>query len=127
MRRYPKSRVRNPELGGVVGNPINKHDQPYGLTEEFVEVYRLHSLLPETLRTEIDQLQPKTQLPSHNLRSANSAQVTGWISKKLPNSSASLICYFSFGNQNPGELVLNNLSTLYARIEHSQVTRCLTG
>ncbi|HEU4335600.1 MAG TPA: peroxidase family protein, partial [Candidatus Eisenbacteria bacterium] len=42
--------VRNPELGGVVGNPIDKHGQPFGLTEEFVEVYRLHSLLPETLR-----------------------------------------------------------------------------
>ena len=42
--------VRNPEMGGVVGNPIDKHGQPYGLTEEFVEVYRLHSLLPERLK-----------------------------------------------------------------------------
>ncbi|MDZ7727038.1 MAG: peroxidase family protein [Dehalococcoidia bacterium] len=41
--------IRNPEMGGVVGNPINKHGEPYGLTEEFVEVYRLHPLLPETL------------------------------------------------------------------------------
>ena len=41
--------VRNAELGGVVGNPIDKHGQPYGLTEEFAEVYRLHSLLPETI------------------------------------------------------------------------------
>ena len=42
--------VRNPELGGVVGHPIDKHGQPCGLTEEFAEVYRLHSLLPETIR-----------------------------------------------------------------------------
>ena len=55
LRRGPEKKtlapinVRNPEMGGVVGNPINKHGQPYGLTEEFVEVYRLHSLLPETL------------------------------------------------------------------------------
>ena len=42
--------VANPEMGGLVGNSINKHGAPYGLTEEFVEVYRLHSLLPETLR-----------------------------------------------------------------------------
>ena len=42
--------VRNPEMGGVVGNPINKHGGDYGLTEEFVEIYRLHSLLPETLQ-----------------------------------------------------------------------------
>jgi hypothetical protein len=44
--------LRNPEMGGVVGNPINKHGQPYGLTEEFVEVYRLHSLLPETMKNQ---------------------------------------------------------------------------
>ena len=29
---------------------LERHGSPYGLTEEFVEVYRLHSLLPETLR-----------------------------------------------------------------------------
>ena len=27
--------VRNPKLGGVVGNPIDKHEQPCGLTAEF--------------------------------------------------------------------------------------------
>ena len=42
--------VSNPELGGLVGNHINKHGSPFGLTEEFVEVYRLHSLLPESLQ-----------------------------------------------------------------------------
>ena len=43
-------KVANPELGGLVGNRINKHGEPFGLAEEFVEVYRLHSLLPEELR-----------------------------------------------------------------------------
>ena len=42
--------VRNAEIGGIVGNPVNKHGRAFGLTEEFVEVYRLHSMLPETLR-----------------------------------------------------------------------------
>ena len=41
--------LRHPELGGVVGNPIDKHGVPFSLTEEFVEVYRLHSLLPEAI------------------------------------------------------------------------------
>src|SRR5690348_16139684 len=41
--------VRNPEMGGVVGNPIDKHGCHFGLAEEFVEVYRLHSFLPEKL------------------------------------------------------------------------------
>ena len=42
--------VANPELGGLVGNRINKYGKPFGLAEEFVEVYRLHSLLPEELQ-----------------------------------------------------------------------------
>jgi alpha-dioxygenase len=37
-------------LGGLVGlkKPIN-HGIPYSLTEEFVSVYRMHSLLPDYL------------------------------------------------------------------------------
>ena len=33
---------RYPELGGIVGNHINRFVKPFGLAEEFVEVYRLH-------------------------------------------------------------------------------------
>lgn len=38
-------------LGGVVGlkKPEN-HGVPYSLTEEFVSVYRMHSLLPDYLQ-----------------------------------------------------------------------------
>lgn len=41
--------IRNTELGGVVGNPIKRFGRDFGLTEEFVEAYRIHSMLPETL------------------------------------------------------------------------------
>ena len=93
--------VRNPELGGVVGNPIDKHGQPFGLTEEFVEVYRLHSLLPETLRlkrlsgdgSDTDVYFPET-------RQAASRKVT---SKYTLGD-----LFYSFGTQHPGQLVLNN-------------------
>jgi hypothetical protein len=93
--------VRNPEMGGVVGNPINKHGQPYGLTQEFVEVYRLHSLLPETLNlrraTAPDQVE---RLPFPASRQSGSPK----ISKRMPMADL----FFSFGTQNPGQLVLNN-------------------
>ena len=37
-------------LGGLVGQKKpNNHSVPYSLTEEFVSVYRLHSLLPDNL------------------------------------------------------------------------------
>ena len=93
--------LRNPEMGGVVGNPINKHGQPYGLTEEFVEVYRLHSLLPETIRirrvADADALE---EVPFVETRQAGSGKLTG------RTSMADL--FYSFGIQQPGQLVLNN-------------------
>jgi hypothetical protein len=93
--------VANPELGGLVGNRINKHGEPYGLTEEFVEVYRLHSLLPESLklqdhasRTEIEDV------PFVASRQAGSPKVTDRVG--MTN------LFYSFGNQHPGALTLNN-------------------
>jgi hypothetical protein len=93
--------IQNPEIGGLVGNPINKHHCPFGLSEEFVEVYRLHSLLPETL-----QLQCRGQdggpkpVPFPETRQRGSARIT--------QDYAMSDLFYSFGNQHPGALVLNN-------------------
>ncbi len=93
--------MRNPEMGGVVGNPINKHGQPYGLTEEFVEVYRLHSLLPETIRVRgISDTDTVEDVPFVETRQAGSGKLTA------RTSMADL--FYSFGVQHPGQLVLNN-------------------
>lgn len=93
--------VRNPEMGGVVGNPIDKHGSPYGLTQEFVEVYRLHSLLPETLEIRkpgSDEVAEEVAFPAS--RQAGSAKLT----KRVSMSDL----FYSFGKQHPGQLVLNN-------------------
>lgn len=93
--------VRNPELGGVVGNPVNKHNVPYALTQEFVEVYRLHSLLPEKLHLRrVNDKDGFTETPFVETRQAGSPK----ISKQY--SFADL--FYSFGNQHPGQLILNN-------------------
>ena len=93
--------VRNPEMGGVVGNPIDKHGQPYGLTEEFVEVYRLHSLLPETIKVRsLSDAGAMEEVPFVETRQAGSGKLTG------RTSMADL--FYSFGVQQPGQLVLNN-------------------
>ena len=93
--------VRNPEMGGVVGNPINKHGQPYGLTQEFVEVYRLHSLLPETLAIRRAAAPGQVEnLPFPASRQAGSVK----LSKRVPMADL----FFSFGTQHPGQLVLHN-------------------
>lgn len=92
--------LNNPELGGVVGNPIDKHGQPYGLTEEFTEVYRLHSLLPESLQIRKIDGEAVEEVPFSASRQAGSKKLTG-------NFGLTNILY-SFGTQHPGALVLNN-------------------
>ncbi len=93
--------IRNPELGGVVGNPIDKHGQPYALTEEFVEVYRLHSLLPETLAIRrIGVADRVEELALTETRQEGSRRITA----RVPMADL----FYSFGNQHPGQLVLNN-------------------
>jgi|GEM_PF-590208 len=93
--------VANPELGGLVGNDIDKHGAAFGLTEEFVEIYRLHSLLPEKLRLQTAGLgQAVDEVPFAATRQAGSAKVV------QEHGMANLL--YSFGNQNPGQLTLNN-------------------
>jgi hypothetical protein len=92
--------IRNPELGGIVGNPINRHHRAFGLSEEFVEVYRLHSLLPETLQLRRRGQNGVTPVPLPATRQHGSVEIT----KKYATSDL----FYSFGNQHPGALVLNN-------------------
>ena len=37
----------NELLGGIPGSPTDHHTAPYALTEEFVSVYRMHTLIPD--------------------------------------------------------------------------------
>ncbi|TMA13298.1 MAG: peroxidase [Deltaproteobacteria bacterium] len=92
--------VRNPEMGGVVGNPIANHGQPYGLTEEFTEIYRLHSLLPESLQLKKIENNTAQEIPFLASRQAGSPQLTGRF------GIANIL--YSFGTQHLGALELNN-------------------
>ena len=107
FHKRPKRRTRstfnvaNAELGGLVGNHINRHAQPYGLAEEFVEVYRLHSLLPEQLKLRRhDDDRPIGDVPMVGTRQAAAAKLTARV--------AMADLFYSFGNQHPGQLVLHN-------------------
>jgi hypothetical protein len=92
--------IRNPEMGGVVGNPIDKHRQPYGLTEEFTEIYRLHSLLPESLHLNRIGDTAIEKIPFPASRQAGSVRLT--------NRFGIANILYSFGRQHPGALELNN-------------------
>ncbi len=92
--------VRNTELGGVVGNPINKHGSPFGLTQEFVEAYRLHNLLPEVINIRNNNGQKGSSIPLPMTRQSGSAKLIDKYG--IPTLLA------SFGVQNAGQFVLNN-------------------
>jgi tetratricopeptide (TPR) repeat protein len=93
--------IRNPELGGVVGNRIDKHGKSYSLTEEFVEVYRLHSMLPEAL----DLRRCRDDSPIKRV-SVSATRQAGSVA--LTSSVDMIDLFYSFGTQHPGALVLNN-------------------
>ena len=87
--------------GGLVGGKLEKHGVPESRTEEFTAVYRLHSLLPDNLEfKKIGDPKSEQIVPLKNTRQKSSNKITDSMSQ------SDLL--YSFGNQEPGQLVLNN-------------------
>jgi hypothetical protein len=91
----------NDYLGGIPGSPTDHHGTPYSLTEEFVSVYRMHTLMPD----------------DYTIRSASNDAVLGQF--ELPELSGrrgvDLLARFnpvdllySFGTAYPGAVRLHN-------------------
>jgi hypothetical protein len=94
-------KIPNAEIGGLVGNPIDKHGKAYGLSEEFTEVYRLHELLP-------DELVLRSLHGGSKLAVVPLAQARQRGARALTDRVGMANLLYSFGNQHPGQLVLNN-------------------
>lgn len=94
---HPKAleqlRIKNRELGGILGNPTGSAAK-YALSEEFTAVYRLHSLLPDTLRLGDERI----ALGATRARGA----------RPLLVKHGAETAWASFGAQHPGQLVLHN-------------------
>jgi hypothetical protein len=104
-RRDPKVvrrlKIRNAEIGGLVGNHADKHGKPYGLSEEFSAVYRMHELLPDELVVRaIGGVRDPEAVPLAQAREKGARAMTDRYGMGD--------LFYSFGNQLPGQLVLNN-------------------
>ncbi|WP_224244223.1 peroxidase family protein [Hyalangium gracile] len=100
-RTLPPLKIASPEVGGIVGNATEKFGVPYGLSEEFTEVYRLHELLPDTLELRrIGSSVPVEHVPLAMVRQSGVHKLTARVRMED--------LFFSFGNMHPGQLVLNN-------------------
>ncbi|MCB0686355.1 MAG: hypothetical protein KDC53_07515, partial [Saprospiraceae bacterium] len=93
-------KIRNAELGGILGNNTENHGSPFGLTQEFVEVYRMHSLIPDHLQIRKIGKETVDLLPMNITRQSGAG-------KCIDQYGMENLLY-SFGNQNPGQLILNN-------------------
>jgi hypothetical protein len=94
-------KIANAEIGGLVGNPVDKHGKPYGLSEEFTEVYRMHELLP-------DELVVRSVVGARVPEAIPLAQARRRGARALIDRFGMVDLLYSFGNQLPGQLVLNN-------------------
>ena len=92
--------ITNRELGGIVGNPQATFAK-YGLSEEFTAVYRMHSLLPDSVEFfHLGVGEPVSELPLMRLRHAASPAI-------IAEHGIDNVAY-SLGIQLPGALVNNN-------------------
>lgn len=88
-------------LGGIVGSHADHHSAPYSLTEEFVSVYRMHPLMPDTFtfRSVADHSEIGTwELP----------EVSGRAGRQVFDQVSVSDQFYSFGMMNPGAVRLHN-------------------
>lgn len=101
-RTLAEINVADPIAGGIVGNAVNNHGVPYSLTREFVSVYRLHSLLPDSIHR-FALGAPDVPVETWSLAELRQA-ASHRIVERVPMHEL----FYSFGRQHPGQLVLNN-------------------
>ncbi|NRA67229.1 MAG: peroxidase [Pseudobacteriovorax sp.] len=86
---------------GIVGGETDHYDVPYSLTEEFVSVYRMHPLLPDSfkIRSHKDD-RPLRELSVNQVRERRAYFVTSRFGFEN--------LWYSFGTEHPGALTLFN-------------------
>ena len=91
----------NELLGGIPGSPTDHHSAPYSLTEEFVAVYRMHSLMPDDyiIRSAADG----SVLAHHELPG-----ISGRRGRKVLDQFSPIDLLYSLGVAHPGALRLHN-------------------
>ncbi|MFN7878207.1 MAG: peroxidase family protein [Pirellula sp.] len=94
----------NEAFWGIPNSGINHHTAPYSLTEEFVSVYRMHSLIPDeiTLRSVRGDKTQTFSTESGKGIVGEQGSLHAW------NEFSQADLLFSFGNGLPGSLTLNN-------------------
>ncbi|WOL13037.1 alpha-dioxygenase 1-like [Canna indica] len=96
-------------LGGLVGlKQPNNHGVPYSLTEEFTSVYRMHSLLPDTLQLRNINTAPGPNKSPQHLKDIKMEDLVGIKGESTLNEIGFDRLIVSMGHQACGALELWN-------------------
>lgn len=88
-------------LQGIPGSPTNHYGVPYSLTEEFVAVYRMHPLIPDSFL--VRSLADDCVVAEHEFPDLTVLHVR----ERLGEVSMADI-FYSFGRAHPGAITLHN-------------------
>lgn len=108
--RWPLEIQTDPVLSGIVGGKRNLHGVPYSMTEEFVSVYRMHPLLPESI--ELRSVTSGRHLKTIAIKDTRNEQ-----SPEIISTHGLSNLFYSFGVAHPGQLVLNNFPNFMQELD----------
>jgi hypothetical protein len=91
----------NELLGGIPGSPTDHHTAPYSLTEEFVAIYRMHSLMP-------DDYTIRSHASGAVLGEFTLPELSGRSGRKVIERFDCADLFYSLGVSHPGALRLHN-------------------
>ena len=97
---FPKL-ADNDVFSGIPGSPTEHHGVPFSLTEEFVSVYRMHTLMP-------DHFTIRSADTDEGLANAELPELTGRRGVEFLARFNPADLFYSFGIHNPGAVRLHN-------------------
>jgi hypothetical protein len=92
--------IRNREFGGIIGNATDDHGVEYSLTQEFMSVYRLHSLIRDSITFRSVDGSHTQEVSLGEMRMAGATT----LGRAIGHQNIA----FSAGTTHAGQLVLNN-------------------
>jgi hypothetical protein len=106
-------------LSGILGSPRDHHGVSFGFTEEFVSIYRLHPLIPDTYRFHsLGETSPTFYDKNRNpILIDNFGQIEGRKTRAAIDAIRMENVIYSFGLAHPGAVTLGNFPHFLRRYE----------
>jgi hypothetical protein len=103
-------------ISGIPGSETDHFGIPYAITEEFVSVYRMHPLLPDTFSF-------RSARDDRVLMERDLSHVVDQHAREIADQVSMTNLFYSFGTSNPGALTLHNYPrALQHRTEQDGIT-----